>query len=319
MNKKRAFLIISILLIVVTLKSLDLKMLLVAVKSLDKKYLSIGIVFYTTSTILRSIRWNIIFGLYNPLEWFLITCANIMSNNIYPARTGELTLFFLAEKVEKGKILSGLVITRLLDLISIGLIVLISSTKVATKGIHSEKLTLSLFLLIGALSLTTLILPKIIEYISNLLPLPIKLKDILDTFNSYYENQKNMLFKIFVVTVMVWITKYVSSYYIAESIFLPQNRNFKFWEIIFGVTLSELTTVLPFHTIGGFGSYETGWALAFMILGLTRSEAYSTGFIFHMTILLLSILMGLPSSMLINREKRGDRKSNLHPHQKKHK
>ncbi|MGB9807652.1 MAG: lysylphosphatidylglycerol synthase transmembrane domain-containing protein [Thermosulfidibacteraceae bacterium] len=301
-NKKIILSICSIFFITITLINIDLSILKRYYNDTNMKLLLLSFLFYFISTLTRSIRWKYLFGKHSTKDWFIITSINVMSNNIYPARTGELTLFFLTEEVPKSEILSGLIITRFMDIICISSIVLLALSKSIIANInYKENLYVILIATITVLTIMMLNFSKIFTRISNFKLLPIKLKDFILVVSEYYEKHKQKTINLLMISFIVWASKYISSYFLAINIFQTISKNFGFWEVIFGVTFSELTTVLPVHNFGGFGTYETGWALLFILLGLDGKEAYSTGFVFHVMLLLYSLILGLPSMLVYGR------------------
>ncbi len=300
-NKKVVFTILSLVFVIITLINLDFSVFRQFISKIKVQLIIYSFIFYFSSTLLRSIRWKYIFSKKDLKEWFVITSINVMSNNIYPARTGELTLFFLADDIQKSEILSGFIISRFMDLICISLIVLIALSNVVLTNMSKVRIIMVLIITIVVMFIIMMNLNKLAKVITKIEKLPIKVKDFIIVVSDFYEKHKAKTFTIFVTSFLVWSSKYISTYFLAKNIFESISKDFSFWEIIFGVTFSELTTVLPIHNFGGFGTYETGWALLFIILGLDKREAYSTGFVFHVLLLLYSLILGLPSLILYTR------------------
>jgi len=69
--------------------------------------------------------------------------------------------------------------------------------------------------------------------------------------------------------------------------------------IVLGTTAAELTTILPIHGVGGFGTYESAWAGAYYLLGFTKQLAIKAAFSFHLIALLYSVILGVGSLILL--------------------
>jgi len=64
------------------------------------------------------------------------------------------------------------------------------------------------------------------------------------------------------------------------------------WVVILGSTFSIISTLLPIQGIGGFGTSEIAWALAFITLGLSKEVAISSGFGIHILIVVYFLILG---------------------------
>jgi multisubunit Na+/H+ antiporter MnhC subunit len=63
--------------------------------------------------------------------------------------------------------------------------------------------------------------------------------------------------------------------------------------MIFALTFVFFTTILPIQTIAGFGIIESGWALGFMVMGVSKNEAIASGFSIHIIILIFTLVIGV--------------------------
>ena len=64
------------------------------------------------------------------------------------------------------------------------------------------------------------------------------------------------------------------------------------WQVFMGGTVALLTTALPVQGFMGLGTAEVGWAFGFTLVGLSLEDAITTGFGYHIIILLYASLLG---------------------------
>ncbi|MDH3674261.1 MAG: hypothetical protein OES12_02105, partial [Anaerolineae bacterium] len=60
-------------------------------------------------------------------------------------------------------------------------------------------------------------------------------------------------------------------------------------------TFAVLSKAVPFISVGGLGAHEAGWAVGFMLVGLDKTTAISSGFAVNILTLLTSIVFGILS------------------------
>ena len=64
--------------------------------------------------------------------------------------------------------------------------------------------------------------------------------------------------------------------------------------VLFGSTVAIIANVLPISGLGNWGVLEAGWAAGFILVGLSKVEAITTGFGVHIFLFLTAILVSLP-------------------------
>ena len=91
--------------------------------SLNPSNVASGFFFYLLSQVARALRWKLILKEISFLNLFLINSINIMTNNILPARSGELSWFIYASRlgVKLKTSLKAFFIARGLDLLAIAI------------------------------------------------------------------------------------------------------------------------------------------------------------------------------------------------------
>jgi uncharacterized membrane protein YbhN (UPF0104 family) len=89
-------------------------------------------------------------------------------------------------------------------------------------------------------------------------------------------------------TALCWGAKFIAFALVLQH-FLPV----AFWRLLAGVMGAELSSVLPFHGIGGAGSYELAALAALVPLGVPAKAAMSAVVNMHLFMLGASLLFGL--------------------------
>ena len=64
-------------------------------------------------------------------------------------------------------------------------------------------------------------------------------------------------------------------------------------KVIIGSTFCIFTNILPLHGIAGLGTYETGWTIGYLMVGVSKATSISSAFIAHLFFLLTGITYGL--------------------------
>ncbi|EIC20009.1 putative integral membrane protein [Thiorhodovibrio frisius] len=89
-------------------------------------------------------------------------------------------------------------------------------------------------------------------------------------------------------TALCWGAKFIAFSWVL-GYFLPID----FWRLLAGVMGAELSSVLPFHGIGGAGSYELAILAALVPLGVPAKDALAGAVNLHLFMLGASLLFGL--------------------------
>jgi hypothetical protein len=77
-------------------------------------------------------------------------------------------------------------------------------------------------------------------------------------------------------------------------------------KVVFGSTIAVIANALPISGLGNWGTLEAGWAAGFLIVGLSKEEAISTGLGVHILIFLLCAITAFICwvSMILTRQKK---------------
>jgi glycosyltransferase 2 family protein len=278
-------------------------------------YLVAGFMLYTCSYFFRAWRFHILLNRETSIrDLFYIECVHNMMNNLLPARTGELSYVYLLKTEQNkttGEGLATLIIARIFDFIVISIFFLLlflfikdltlDVTILVATGI--VLLFFMVFLLVGLLlySNTFFKILKIITRFLNFSKFPAgdyilkKGEEIIDCVDKIKAGKINAHLSVVILSIGIWVLSYSLFYIIAVSM----NIQLDAVQILFASSFAVFSTVLPIQGIGGFGTMEGGWALGFMATGVPKEIAISTGFGFHLVILVYTLSIGILGNLKI--------------------
>ncbi len=310
MNKEDRIIIpslITFLLLGILFTQIDLNEALSLLLSITPIWLLIGFVFYSLGYLLRSIRFSFLLeGKVRVRDMFPIVCVHYLTNNILPARTGELSYVYLVRKlggVSASEGLSTLIIARFFDFMSITFLFIVSAfmaedvPPVVGDAIYYVSIAACLLvavfvflvyrsdtfipLLEGVIHGTRLhrfnavvfIQSRIIETLTNLRVL----------------KSRRLIFHSIWSSILIWSCIYLMTYSVMEGM----GFKYSVFLVVLGSTLSVFSNILPIPSLGGFGVYEGAWALAFISLGLESGAAIASGLGVHVVFISYMTLLGV--------------------------
>jgi len=298
--------VIAVVLVVILLFQISIGDIARTLASIEPSYLTIGFVLYIFSYFFRTLRFHILLNKkLSIIDLFSIVCVHNMANNILPARTGEVSYVYLSKKLHNisvGEGVASLMVARIFDFITICFLFFVSTIlirdlpEIVSKiiwvivGLSVFVLLLFLaFVLFGEISVD--MIRKVANGI-NALRFPFihyLLRKGDETAQSLkLMNSKKLFTGVFVTSIMIWCFQYSTLYILANAMSI----SLTVWCMIFAITFVFFTTILPIQSIGGFGVIEGGWALGFMIMGISKEMAISSGFGFHIVLLIFALVLG---------------------------
>ncbi len=310
MRKKVNFAIGAIITVVIVyylLTHVSIADIIKTIKLVPYKIIAVCIAIYILSYIFRALRFKILLQHKIGLSrLFDIVCVHNMLGQVLPARSGEISYIYLTKKkhaIKGTEGLATLLIARVFDFISVSLIFFISLLfasslpELVSQTIYTIALVFFLMLIfllatifygnkfVSAFAFFTkkigLKKAKLTNYTIQ------KMHEVVDSMKVIKKN--NVLFYTFVFSVLIWAANYLIDYLLVWNMGLQ----IELWYILIGFTFSLLTSVLPIHGVGGFGTIEGIWAVVFISLGVSKELAILTGFGFHIIVLLFTIGFGL--------------------------
>ncbi len=267
-NKKILFLI-AILVLLVFIYILKVKYGLDSfekILNVDLKYLITAFFLYYLTYIFRAFRFFLIIEL-DFLALFQATSYQTFLNNLIPFRLGELSFPLFLKKYynfDFGKSTYWLVIMRFFDLFSLFML----------GTLFYFKAYRSLLLLVFSIFI-------VVAYFVS---------------NKFFGNVKfSSLLYAYLTTFGVWFVKFVSYFFLWKAL----GKNFSLYNS-FATTLGgELSSVLPIHSLGGFGTYESGMLISRSILSSVNINLLDATF-FHTYIFTFSFFVFLITFLFRN-------------------
>jgi len=287
---KQKKLIISVLVTGVFLYLLyyfiDFKTFIDLICTVNIRFILVSVLVTATSYIVRAYRFEMILLKKNLFTFFSISSIHFFLNKILPARSGEISMPILFHKylnVSYKKGTSALVLFRFLDLLSVLLLLAISLVFIKVEKLN-QLLLISIALAI--IVLQVLLWMKfnwfigLLEKVINMIKLKKieKYKDNLQVYFKeliqYRESKTGDFFiKIMLITILNWFLIYLTFYFIVLSFHLQ----YSIVQVIFATSLANFSMLIPISAIGGFGTFEAGWSVGFVLLGMPLETAISIG------------------------------------------
>lgn len=304
--------IVTITLVAILLSQIELGDVVDTLTGIDPVYLVAGFGLYVLSYFFRALRFHILLNREVGIkDLFGIVCLHNMANNILPARTGELSYIYLIKNNHHVPIRDGvasLMVARVFDFVAIAVIFLISFNFLTESCLIVplfSKILMLIVILMSIILLAFIYSQKIIDYIKSSSFCVMIPKNRID----FLTNRLNTIAKKIDVIVntkhithaallstMVWFSSFMMGYLLI----IKMGMQLDIWAILVGFTFSVLISILPIHGIGGFGTMEGGWAVIFIALGAEKEIAISTGFAYHIIIIIYTIFLGICSMLFLN-------------------
>ena len=252
--------------------------------SLHPLYLLLSLFFYLSTYLFRAKRFTVMFPRISTADLTAVMCVHTFFNNVFPFRSGEASFPLILKKlfgVELSISSGALLFARLLDLASLSLLFLLSTLVVAA---GRRELLLIPLLALTVISLLIFVALKLLKALRNRFTV---IGALFYFFNQFISFKKLSLIALY--SLLTWLFKFVSFYFILKA----GGVGLDFFQTVFVSTFGEITTVLPVHSIGGFGTYEAGLVGGFKLLGIKTSYALTVAFYFHLILLFMSALLAL--------------------------
>ena len=106
---------------------------------------------------------------------------------------------------------------------------------------------------------------------------------------------------LFVLSLGIRLAKYGSLFFLLYALLRSHGfslESLSFSKTILGITGAELTSVLPIKGIGGFGTWESAWALTLMLMGFEKRIAILSSGV-HLITNLFEYILGIGSILFL--------------------
>ena len=302
---KISTIIITVVLLALLFTQINLVDIIVTLENINPVFLLAGFILYTCSYFFRAWRFHILLNREVSIkDLFSIGCVHNMMNSLLPVRTGELSYIYLLKKINNrttGEGFATLLVARIFDFIAITLLFFISF--IFARDLLPELSNIIWILLIFLFILVILLLMviyarepiRLLKYILKItcldrLSISKYILNIVEEGNKSIEkiHIKDFFIKGLSISIFIWFLNDLIVFLLLKGmdITLP------FQIVVLGATFSLLSMIIPIQGIAGFGTQEGFWVFAFVPLGVSLDKAISSGFVFHIVIILYFLILG---------------------------
>ncbi len=293
--------LISVVIIYMLLKVIDIKSVIKIIKSAKIVYLIIVFFIGILLILLRSFRWRMFlkqYKEYNISLFFESTNVGLTMNNFLPFRIGDLVQAYLLSKksgLSKSLTFSTVLMERFIDFFPPIIFIIIGSFYVILPKEISLPLAGIIFIglivfIVIIIKFKNIILNKI-EMLLLKKHFYVKFYNILKNFYVGIENFKDikLLSKIVPITFLLWSGYSLTAYLCCLSlgIDLPS-----FWSAFLVHAIIVLSVLVP-SSPGYIGTWEAMSIFALKIFGIDETLGLAFGLVFHLMCMLPVIVFGL--------------------------
>lgn len=306
---KAAAVLITIVLLAILLSQVNVADVVATLVSINPLYLVAGFFLYICSYFFRAVRFQFLLnGEVCLRDLFRIVCVHNMVNSVLPARMGELSYVYLLKKMHQRSIGDGvatLVVARIFDFVVIVVFFLLALQFMKdTPSALVDFAWVGSIVIVGLVSLLALLLysGRSLFYSMKTLfetfhlvrwnlgkYLLAKAEETMESFDRIKFPGLLKYFQLLLVSCGIWLSLYLLIYFLVVGMGIPVG----FLAVLFASTFAIISTVLPIQGIGGFGTIEGAWTIGFMLIGLTKADAISSGFGYHIVVILYFIILGI--------------------------
>ncbi len=308
---------ITILLVLILFSQIKLSDIVYTLTVLNYFHLLFAFILYSCSYFFRTLRFYILLDKKVSLkDLFHIVCVHNMANNIFPARTGELSYVYLLNKVhnkQTGEGIASLAVARVLDLFIILIMFFISLYFVEFLSSSVSKIIwiaasfMIILIVFFALSLyfgtyislftRNIFIGLKIDRINVIIFLLNKVDEVIESIQAIKSFKKTAFLELIIASFGIWLSMYSFNFLLVSAM----NIDLDFLSVIFATSFAIFTTVLPIQGVGGFGTLEGGWTVGFVTVGLASDLAISSGFIYHTIIWIYFLILGAWGTLMLKR------------------
>lgn len=314
-NAFKGFLSIALALIFAYILSLlvDLREAFQLFRNSDLQFVIIALLFYVFSYTIRSIRIKLIHSqerINLGILWRTVALHNFL-NYILPAKSGDLSLIYLLRKRFHISIGTGAgiwITLRVFDLLT-SLMCLSASVLIYThvQDIANQHIITPVLVIISAANLILiLILPMIWSKTDSLFVhlqnrFTFLQKPIFNTVQMkigevgsvlYKNSNPSMFARLTLTSALIWVG--IFGFYWA--ILQAAGINYlSIPEVIIGASGAIIVNFLPINSFASIGTLQAGWVAGFMIIGMSESEALTSGIVMHIWLILFAATLALGS------------------------
>jgi len=310
---------ITIFFVAILFTKISISDIISTLTQINPLYLVLSFFFYIMMYISRTGRFYYLNHKEIPYkDLFPIVCFYNLINNILPSITGELSYVYLIRKFHKrtvGEGIAALFIARMFDFIGISVIFLISFIVIINSIAANQNLIYWIILILGLfIAILGIFLfksknffyksSKILVYLNihTTKPGDFILKKGEETIlalerSNTSGNYSYLMIFLYSLSICFFLYSYTAVLVFAMGISLP------LLAILFACSFAFFTNTFPIQGIGNFGTFEAGWTLGFLSVGVPAELAISSGFGYHIIALAFNFILAIFGFITINRNR----------------
>jgi len=296
-------LLISLILLLLLLSKTSISQITQSMTSFPPTIVLSAFVLYLFLCLFRTLRFRIL--LNHPIalkDLFSIVCIHNFFTQIIPARLGELSYIYMVRKrgIPLNKNISSIAIARLFDMCMVSIIFFVglAATPLLLDRFYSIFIAsiIILVIVVGFLFFAStrpeafiLLASRITKKAKNpaLISISSKIGEIFHEFKIL--RSKHILVKIILSSLLVWLSAYISAFFLLNSIFSELNL----FNVFLVASIPVFISILPIHAFAGLGTTEAGYLFPLLLFGIAVDDAISAGFAVHILQLLFIIALAI--------------------------
>ena len=258
--------------------------------STQLNWLLIGIFFYFCNYLTRAYRLQFLVSRHRlPFPLGLKTASlHGCYSYFLPFRSGDVSLPFLLKRYIYLPLASGggiLVRARLLDMVSLGILLAFSSL------LSYQKLDIKIFFAFLVASILLIGVPFLIELIIRKGRWP-QVKWVKTFSGSIKHNPMGL--KEIALSLLVWFWIGCTLFSVTKSLDIP----IEFMDIWFLVAIQLPLQLLPIQGVANAGNHEAGWVTGFTLLGISYEQGIGFAVASHVIIIVYVLVLGLAGFLI---------------------
>jgi len=308
---KRLFLsiLITIGILFFLFSQISLKDLYTLLRNANPFWTLLGALGYLLAIFFRALRYRwLIHSKEIPLpNLFRISVFYNLSLMVLPSKLGELSYPYLLNRlcgVSMTEGLASLIASRVYDFFTILVIFLVGSIGFQSLfKINVFLIILLVALLFGLIFFAFFYMSDLLQFLSNALgkisqrmggkkskPFQWTQRKIHEMAEDFYAiKAKRTYLPVTVTSLVAWIMAFWMFYALMKGFGVSAT----FSKVIFGSTVAIVANALPISGLGNWGILEAGWTAGFLLVGLTKVEAITTGLGVHIIIFVTAAIASL--------------------------
>jgi glycosyltransferase 2 family protein len=294
--------IVGLILLVFLLYQINITDLTNTLMKISMGALIFGFILYFLGYLFRAIRFKVI--LNKPvsfLQLFKVVALHNFFTQVLPARSGEISFIYLLRRrgFKGSEATASIFLARFFDLLAVAIIFLFGLFFIQLEGsIKNIYMGLILFFLIFValffiyfkwneqlfrffikfLHLIRVRGEKVLKFI----------EEANDEVYNFLKKPRKFILSLF-LSLILWIILFILPYYFL----ILFGINIGFFTALVALSLTLLLALVPIQSFLNLGTYEGIWALVFMLVGVDKELAITSGISFHFVFIFYFVIFAL--------------------------